>query len=72
VREEVAGRRLKNGEASARHKKDRRDDQQQPAAGDDRSLLDAVIIACQNNILIGRNPARSEYGSSRRPSSGQL
>ena len=71
MRQEVAGRRLENGEASTRQKKDRRDDQQRPAVAD-RSLQEAAIVLCQKKILTGRNPALAKYGSRRRPSSGQL
>ena len=71
VREEVAARRLKNGEGSTRHEHDRREEQQRPAVAD-RCLQEAVIVVGQNKILTGRNAATAKYGSSRRPSSGQL
>jgi hypothetical protein len=50
VREEVAGRRLKNGEASTRHEEDRRHDQQRPAVAD-RSFNEAAIVLCQKRLL---------------------
>jgi hypothetical protein len=71
VRQEVAGRRLDNGEAATRHQKDRADDQQRPTVAD-RALPDAARVLYQKKILTGRNPASAKYGSRRRPSSGQL
>jgi hypothetical protein len=55
VREEVAGRRLQNGETSTRHKKDRRHNQQQAAVAD-RCLQNAAIVLGQKKILTGRRP----------------
>src|SRR5207248_2555592 len=71
VREQLAGRRLKNGEASTRDKKDRGDEQQRAAVAHG-CLHEAAIVLCQKRSLTGRKPAPAKYGSSRRPSSGQL